>query len=59
MKSGFWKGDWLLGLGVVVAFTAANLSRIAIIAIDQQSIDIGRWPWSRDVHAKTIGYIAL
>lgn len=30
-------------------------SRIAIIAIDQQSIDnIGRWPWSRDVHAKMI-----
>jgi len=78
LKSGFWRGDWLLGLGVVVAFTAANLStdwipslerkaydvalqstarapsdRVAIIAIDQQSIDnIGRWPWSRDVHAK-------
>ena len=27
--------------------------RIAIIAIDNQSINnIGRWPWSRDVHAK-------
>ncbi len=27
--------------------------KIAIIAIDDQSIDnIGRWPWSRDVHAQ-------
>lgn len=29
--------------------------RIAVIAIDDQSIaNIGRWPWSRDVHAKLI-----
>ncbi|MDP2819844.1 MAG: serine/threonine-protein kinase [Polaromonas sp.] len=29
--------------------------RIAIIAIDDQSIaNIGRWPWSRDVHAQLI-----
>ncbi|MEI7680110.1 MAG: serine/threonine-protein kinase [Betaproteobacteria bacterium] len=45
--------------------------RIAVIAIDDQSIaNIGRWPWSRDVHAKmtdilsnakakTIGYTAF
>ncbi len=34
-------------------------SRIAIIAIDQQSIDnIGRWPWSRDVHARMIDRLA-
>ena len=27
--------------------------RIAVIAIDDQSIaNIGRWPWSRDVHAR-------
>ena len=27
--------------------------KIAIIAIDDQSIDnIGRWPWSRDIHAQ-------
>src|ERR1700689_48506 len=27
--------------------------KIAIIAIDKQSIDnIGRWPWSREIHAK-------
>ncbi len=33
--------------------------RIAIIAIDDQSIDnIGRWPWSRDVHAKLIDQLA-
>jgi serine/threonine-protein kinase len=29
--------------------------RIAVIAIDDQSIaNIGRWPWSRDVHARMI-----
>jgi len=30
LRSGFWKGDRLLGLSVVVAFT---------VAIDRQSID--------------------
>jgi len=29
--------------------------RISVIAIDKRSIDnIGRWPWSRDIHAKMI-----
>jgi serine/threonine-protein kinase len=29
--------------------------KVAIIAIDKQSIDnIGRWPWSREVHAKMV-----
>lgn len=33
--------------------------KIAIIAIDDQSIsNIGRWPWSRDVHAKMIDQLA-
>lgn len=33
--------------------------KIAIIAIDDQSIaNIGRWPWSRDVHAKMIDILA-
>ncbi|MES2955708.1 MAG: serine/threonine-protein kinase [Pseudomonadota bacterium] len=33
--------------------------RIAIIAIDDQSIaNIGRWPWSRDVHALMIDQLA-
>ena len=33
--------------------------RIAIIAIDDQSIaNIGRWPWSRDIHAKLINQLA-
>ena len=33
--------------------------RIAIIAIDDQSIaNIGRWPWSRSVHAKLIDLLA-
>ncbi|MDE2417078.1 MAG: CHASE2 domain-containing protein [Burkholderiales bacterium] len=33
--------------------------RIAVIAIDDQSIaNIGRWPWTRDVHAKLIDLLA-
>src|SRR5437899_6591756 len=29
--------------------------KISVIAIDKQSIDnIGRWPWSREVHAKMV-----
>ncbi|MFM1980692.1 MAG: hypothetical protein RLZ68_1957 [Pseudomonadota bacterium] len=34
--------------------------RIAVIAIDDQSIaNIGRWPWSRDVHAKLIDQLSV
>ncbi|WKB51119.1 CHASE2 domain-containing serine/threonine-protein kinase [Eleftheria terrae] len=33
--------------------------RIAVIAIDDQSVaNIGRWPWSRDVHAQLIDKLA-
>ena len=33
--------------------------RIAVIAIDDQSLDnIGRWPWSRDVHARMTDLLA-
>src|SRR6267142_1847376 len=33
--------------------------KVAIIAIDKQSIDnIGRWPWSREIHAKMIERLA-
>src|SRR4051812_47692487 len=29
--------------------------KVAVIAIDQQSIDnLGRWPWSRDTHARMV-----
>ena len=39
-------------LGVKASSRTAS-DRIAVIAIDDQSIaNIGRWPWSRDVHAK-------
>jgi serine/threonine-protein kinase len=39
-------------LGVKASSKSPN-DRIAIIAIDDQSINnIGRWPWSRDIHAK-------
>jgi serine/threonine-protein kinase len=43
----------------VAATERTPSSRIAIIAIDQQSIDnIGRWPWPRDVHARMIDTLA-
>jgi serine/threonine-protein kinase len=33
--------------------------KVAVIAIDQQSIDnIGRWPWPRDTHARMIDILA-
>ena len=39
----------------VVATSKSPSDKIAIIAIDDQSIaNIGRWPWSREVHAKMI-----
>lgn len=45
-------------------FASTSTSRqpsdhIAVIAIDDQSIaNIGRWPWSRDIHAKLIDQLA-
>ena len=33
--------------------------KISVIAIDKRSIDnIGRWPWSRDIHAKMVESLA-
>ncbi|HRE18283.1 MAG TPA: serine/threonine-protein kinase [Rhodocyclaceae bacterium] len=33
--------------------------KIAVIAIDDQSVaNIGRWPWSRDVHARMVDLLA-
>ena len=33
--------------------------KVAVIAIDDQSIaNIGRWPWSREVHAKMLDLLA-
>jgi len=45
-------------LGVKASSKAPN-DRVAIIAIDDQSIaNIGRWPWSREVHAKMTDMLA-
>src|SRR5258708_12251930 len=39
----------------VRASSHAPSPRVAVIAIDDQSIaNIGRWPWSREVHAQMI-----
>ncbi|MBI2961489.1 MAG: CHASE2 domain-containing protein [Betaproteobacteria bacterium] len=43
----------------VKASSRTPSDKVAIIAIDKQSIDnIGRWPWSREVHAKMIDALA-
>ena len=45
-------------LGVQAAARVPS-DRIAVIAIDDASIaNIGRWPWSRDVHARMIDLLA-
>jgi serine/threonine-protein kinase len=39
----------------VRASSHAPSTRVAVIAIDDQSIaNIGRWPWSREIHAQMI-----
>jgi eukaryotic-like serine/threonine-protein kinase len=46
--------DW----GVAATSKPAS-DRIAVIAIDEQSIgNLGRWPWSRDIHAGMIDKLA-
>ena len=43
----------------VLASSRAPSDRIAVIAIDDASIaNIGRWPWSREVHAKLTDLLA-
>src|SRR5581483_10581810 len=43
----------------VRASNRAPSDRVAVIAIDDQSIaNIGRWPWSREVHAQMIALLA-
>lgn len=43
----------------VKASTRTPSDRIAVITIDEASIaNIGRWPWSRDVHARMIDLLA-
>ncbi|MBP9655391.1 MAG: CHASE2 domain-containing protein, partial [Rhodocyclaceae bacterium] len=45
-----------LGVGAV---SRQPSDKVAVIAIDKQSIDnLGRWPWSREVHARMIEGLA-
>ena len=45
---------WAYDVGVRMTSKAPS-DRIAVIAIDEASLaNIGRWPWSREVHAKLI-----
>jgi CHASE2 domain-containing sensor protein len=46
-------------LGVKASSSRNPSEKVAVIAIDDQSIaNIGRWPWSREVHAKMIDLLA-
>jgi serine/threonine-protein kinase len=46
--------DWGLA-----ATSKTPTDRVAVIAIDEQSINnIGRWPWSREIHANMIDKLA-
>jgi len=43
----------------VMASSHSPSDKVAVIAIDDQSIaNIGRWPWSRDVHARMADLLA-
>jgi eukaryotic-like serine/threonine-protein kinase len=43
----------------VAATSKSPSDRVAVIAIDNQSIDnLGRWPWSREIHANMIDKLA-
>jgi len=45
-------------LGVQAA-TRQPSDKIAVIAIDDQSIaNLGRWPWSRELHARMVDLLA-
>ena len=43
----------------VRASSRSPSDKVSVIAIDKQSIDnIGRWPWSREIHAKMVERLA-
>ncbi|SER08529.1 PAS domain S-box-containing protein/diguanylate cyclase (GGDEF) domain-containing protein [Nitrosomonas sp. Nm51] len=47
--------DFMIYDGLSVLIQYPQNSDIVIVAIDEQSLDIlGRWPWSREIHAKLI-----
>jgi serine/threonine-protein kinase len=49
---------WAYDLGVRATARAPS-DRVAVIAIDDPSIaNLGRWPWSRDVHARMVDMLA-
>jgi len=54
LKSGFWKSDWLLGVAVVVAFTAANLAGDWIPSLERKAYDIGVQATNRAPHPDVI-----
>ena len=57
--------DWLAGVERRLYDTAMNIGshrvsdQVAVIAIDEASLSaLGRWPWSRDLHAQLVAKLA-
>ncbi len=57
--------DWLAGVERRLYDTAMNMGshrvsdQVAVVAIDEASLSaIGRWPWSREVHAQLIARLS-
>jgi len=45
---------WAYDLGLNASSAEAN-TKIAVLAIDEKSLEtVGRWPWSRHIHADAI-----
>jgi CHASE2 domain-containing sensor protein/signal transduction histidine kinase len=55
-----WRWDQLL-YDLQLSFLANEPSEeIVIVAVDKQSLDaLGRWPWSREVHARLVEQLTL
>jgi serine/threonine-protein kinase len=44
----------------VISSSRVPSDKIAVIAIDEQSIaNLGRWPWSRAIHAKMLDILVM
>ena len=58
-KNGLGRADWTLYDYLLTSGTRARPDDIVIIAIDEASLEkIGRWPWSREVHARMLDRLA-
>ena len=55
-----WRWDQLLYDLQLSLLASEPSEEIVIVAVDKQSLDaLGRWPWSREVHARLIEQLTL